>query len=72
MVTLAVIGILVLIFTAVMVHSYFSAKSIEKIPPPSDGQLGRTAAYLLPFTDSKHVLPDSQTKKIRRSQDIDE
>jgi hypothetical protein len=68
MVTLGVIGILVLIFIAVMVHSYVSAKKI----PPSEGQLGRTAAYLSPFTDSKHVLPDSQSKKNRGSQDAGE
>ncbi len=70
MVTLVVIGILVLVFIAVMVHSYFSAKSIEKIPPPSDGQLGSTAAYILRSTDSVHVLADSQTKKIHRRQDV--
>jgi hypothetical protein len=66
--TLVVIGILFLIFIAVMVYSYFSSKKI----PPSEGQLGRTAAYLSPFTDSKHSLPDSQTRTIRKSPDVAE
>ena len=55
--------IIVLVFIVFMVRAYFDAKKIEKLPPPREGELGRTAAYLSPFTDSKHTLPDSQIKK---------
>ena len=60
---LGIIGVFVIFFIAVMLYSFKKSKSIEKLPPPTEGQLGRTAAYLSPFTDSKHVLPDSQTNK---------
>jgi hypothetical protein len=72
MLGLDVAAIFVLVFLVLIVRAYFDAKNIEKLPPPREGELGRTAAYLSPFTDSKHSLPDSQTKKGRTPQDAGE
>jgi hypothetical protein len=64
---LVVVGILALIFIAVMVRSYFMGKKIGTYP--KGGLLGRTKGYSSPIADSKPPLPDSQTKKDFMSQD---
>ncbi len=71
MTTLTVIGLLVLIIV-VMLYSHFHAKSIEKIPPTTDGQLGSTAAFILRSEDSKFVLADSKAKEILTFRDFRE
>jgi hypothetical protein len=64
---LVVMVILALIFIAVMVRSYLMGKKIGTYP--KSGLLGRTRGYSSPITNSKHPLPDSQTKKDFMSQD---